>query len=715
MLAPLGVIAASLAMLLEAQPEERDRRVAEADAMLARSPTEVVIVGNSKAGSDIDARALADQLDLEGQVVPLGIFGSGMPAWYALLEQRVYGNGHRPRLVVVYGQLGALLHGRAVTDGERRAIAGWSTYPSAVLDREMFRRDPASRVRDRSAAWRSDILDGVRDIAVGLAFPHAPDGYARASLEHLFAEAQTRSTGQARVSPIAEARTAAMTSSDDDPALGYLPDLVRLAHANGARVLVVRAPVSGAARGRDAAATAVEEQLYALVNDLGVSWIDLHELPVPASAFRDDFHMTRAGATILTAALSDAIVKGNVLEGGVLPAVPPFAALEVTRLGELPALSLGVPRLKGGCEWLVAVAAPAELGDDILFAGGLGFSSPVRLEAGGIALSPHATRSLLDGACAGGFAHTGGGLHVSPPSSPPAELRASLDPAVAVEAGHGSHQAWVYPGGALEWRLPSPMGAEVVRVRAHVFAAVGGQAALVVGDRRVAFAPKGRFLEAEIEVATPGLPWSVAIEAGAGTWLAVTQLEVEDASIHRLVGAPFSHTHLFGNIPQFRKREANAAIAAIAGLDLAASGARCVPSALPDGTLDRTCRGKPAFLPVWFLPDDEATLKLSIGQMASHTLGANELAVSFAGFPLDAEQAGAFDIEIHRRNGKALHLVWSRSLDVLPVEGPQRFVLPIDPPLNRVSGHAVVLRARNAAVSLHEATLQESEAADRVP
>lgn len=687
--------------------------------MLARRPTEVVIVGNSKAGSDIDARALADQLDLEGQVVPLGIFGSGMPAWYALLEQRVYGNGHRPRLIVVYGQLGALLHGRAVTDGERRSIAGWSTFPSAVLDREMFRRDPASRVRDRSAAWRSAILDGVRDIAVGLAFPRAPDGYARTSLEHLFGEAQTRGTGQARVSPIAEARTAVMTSSDDDPALGYLPDLVRLAHANGARVLVVRAPVSGAARGRDAAATAVEEQLYALVNDLGVSWIDLHELPVPASAFRDDFHMTRAGATILTAALSDAIVKGNVLEGGVLPAVPPFAALEVTRLGELPALSLGVPRLKGGCEWLVSLDAPAEVGDDRLFAAGLGPSSPVRLEAGGIDLAPHAPRASLEGPCGGGFAHAGGDLRVSPPSSPPAGLRAHLDPAVAVDAGRGSHQAWVYPAGALEWRLPASAGADVVRVRAKVVAVVGGEATLIVGGQRVAFAAKGRFFAAEVEVAASRLPWSVGIEAGAGTWLAVTQVEVEDAAVHWLVGSPHARTYLFGHIPQFREREVAAetesALAYIAGLDLRASGTKCVPTVGEDGSLDRTCRGKQPFLPIWLLPGDEATLKLSIGQMASHTLGANELVVSFAGFPLDAERKAAFEVEVYRRSGQTMTQVWSQSLDVAPTDAPQRFVLAIDPPLNRVSSHMVVFRARDAAISLHEATLQESEAGGGAP
>lgn len=134
LLLPALVLALEVAWL--ARPVERlstPMRV-QNDAALARSPPGIVVVGNSKAGSDIDARLLAKELSYASPVTTILVNGSSAPAWYALLKQRVYGQGYRPELVVVYGQLGALLRTEVQRQSERDAIDAQLTTESAVLD-----------------------------------------------------------------------------------------------------------------------------------------------------------------------------------------------------------------------------------------------------------------------------------------------------------------------------------------------------------------------------------------------------------------------------------------------------------------------------------------------------------------------------------------------------------------------------------------------------
>lgn len=690
--------------------DEPPSRAAEMDAQLQRHPPSVVVIGNSKAGSDIDGAALAEALDQPEPAAQLVVYGSGAPAWYALLEQRIYGGGYSPRLVVIYGQLASMLHGAEIADSERRAIEAVVTGPSEVLDRRVLRRDAAGRARDRATDLREGLLSGARDAGFGLFFPTMSAADGRAALDELFTTAAQRTTSETRVVPVAEARPEAMQASAEDPAAGFLPEIVRLAYAHGARVVFVRAPVGGTARAKDEVPPEVEGRLYALVNAMGASWIDLHELQLPPGAFRDDLHMTRVGAAPLTAALADRLAAGDVLDGGVIPAAPPLRATAVTREGTLPSVSLGAPVAVEGanCRWDIPISGLDALSDDRLYAAGLGHSSPVRLSVDGVALAPHAPRSAPDAPCSSSFVHGPGGLRVSPPSPVMGTLIAELDPAGSLDAGRGEAVSWAYPGTTLRWSMPAVPGGKAT-IEAVLRPVEGDGAELSVAGQVVPFVREGRVLRARAEVDNASSAWDLAIHARAGAWLAVHQLRVDTPDPHWIVGHDWARTYLLASTPRFEPR-VDGLGPIPTGTDEVAErvGVACLPQAGAEPK--RKCHGGNAFLPGWLLAGDVATVHYSGARMAAHPLGIDTLTLTAAAFPADGAEAGSLTVEIVRRQGGTPKVVWSGTVDFPSTGAPDRRVLRIDPPLSPLNPHEVTLRVGGAPLVVTEAVLSEGEA-----
>ena len=109
LVAPAAIVGLALAWLGRVDPEA----AAAADAPEVKACLEtmdkgddVVLVGNSKSGTDIDRPALAKALGVT-QIAKLGAPGSSAPLWYAAVERCAYEAGHTPRLVIVYGVAGA--------------------------------------------------------------------------------------------------------------------------------------------------------------------------------------------------------------------------------------------------------------------------------------------------------------------------------------------------------------------------------------------------------------------------------------------------------------------------------------------------------------------------------------------------------------------------------------------------------------------------------
>ncbi|HNC97011.1 MAG TPA: hypothetical protein PKW90_12865, partial [Myxococcota bacterium] len=91
-------------------PWEPSPKVLALEQQAKKGPYDVVIVGPSIAGSDIHPAMLGRLLGSDyRRVLVLAHEGSTAPTWYAMLKERAYKNGLRPKVVVISGVLNGLL------------------------------------------------------------------------------------------------------------------------------------------------------------------------------------------------------------------------------------------------------------------------------------------------------------------------------------------------------------------------------------------------------------------------------------------------------------------------------------------------------------------------------------------------------------------------------------------------------------------------------
>lgn len=537
------------------------------DALLRTTQPRWVIVGNSKAMMDVDERRLGRKLGFEGAITPVVLTGSTAPAWYAMLEQRVFGEGYRPELVIVYGQLGALLRERPLGDTETHSIEGLSDKPSVILDTRVFglAANPLGRGQERAFREHERVVAAMREWIVGGLFAPRSEGGLREAgraewkraWEAVYGDgAGVRTSGNTRMVP-GEATNSTAAMAEGAAGTTFVDAILRLCHSAGARVLFVRAPVGALVAGRDDVPPEVEAALYAHINAAGASWIDLHAIPLPAGAFRDDFHLLPAGAAVLTAALAERMDAADVHHGGVAPAAPPFGATSVMREGAGPPLVIGAtsPMRERACGWRAEVsgldpATLSALADEALADAGLGGTSPFVFEVDSAVLAGSAAAKDFGAACSGSAALRAGEVRVSPVSGvAPKQITVRVTDAPSVTAEGGRTTWWVPPGTTLRWAFAAPPSGESPRVEAVIRVLAGSSATMWVNDEAVAFTAAGRALRAEAPV--PAGPWRLGIESGPDTWLVVHSLAAVAAETNYVVGGPWAETHLLQARPRF--------------------------------------------------------------------------------------------------------------------------------------------------------------------
>lgn len=503
---------------------------------------DVVIVGNSKARTDIEPDALAAALGLaRGRVVAIDVAASTAPTWYAVLENRVYGGGYQPKLVIVYGPLGMALDTEAHGAVQRMRLEEQLGPVEPVIGPKVLGRSAGESWIDRAGQRRTELhgaaLETIRGLAVGLAFPEGTTGSlvergnqrAAPALDRMFgAEADLLQGTRARVIPVAEAEGPLMVAQSNDAAASLLPDFVALAAAHDSRVVVVRAPVAASERASDKVDPAVVRGVVDLLNTQGAGWVDLSGLPLPGDAFRDGLHLNKKGRDVLTARLATAIQESGALGGGpIKEARAPITPTSVARVGAGPDIApVTFKRTPTPCGYIASTPQFAALGDGALAAAGLGPVSPVVVTQDGTPLQPHAARATFADACGGGYAHFGREIRLAPndTADAPHTFAVGLAETLTVRTGQGDEAMWVYPGTTVQWTFDAPPegapGEEAGRlaVEARVRVIGAGEAFLRAGG---AEARLGRPADLPADMAS-GAPVTAAARVtpsgGAGPW-----------------------------------------------------------------------------------------------------------------------------------------------------------------------------------------------------
>ncbi len=495
-------------------PEEHGFARAFDRRMDEHSP-EVLVLGSSLAHRGVDLGVLARELGVpRDRVEMLQLPHASAAHWYAILKNRVYERGHRPRLVIVAGALTTMLnHDLLQTGGNLdRLVEQLGPSEPVLSDRVLGLTSPADffglYARTAASRWRDHLLTEARD-RVLLAFTTRPrldeaTRLAERVNEAVFSNARMdyelhREAGVGASGGLAAHAPDTFVLREQ----GLLDAMDALADAHGSQLVWVRMPFPPSNRDVDSVPPEIESDALAWWNELGSGYLDLRSLDLSDADFEDMRHLSRRGAVTFTVGLARALQA--LRAGGGMTVVQGVKADGApTRHGDAPALS--ATRV-AACSWIVH--APVLVGFTPAVVRSLpeGVGLPFQVLSDGVSLPMGSGEG-----CDGSWVATPKGLQVAAPHEG-AAIEVLWADAHATPLP-GGPAAWVVPGTSLRfavstpWTLPAPAFAMLARGLA-----VGSPAVASVGVDGLAEPLRGEHgrLSAILRPRVPTGPWWVEV------------------------------------------------------------------------------------------------------------------------------------------------------------------------------------------------------------
>jgi hypothetical protein len=539
------------------------------DRQLAIHEPEVIVFGSSLANRGVDMPVLARGLGLpENKLLLMQLPHSSLAHWYAMLKNRVFAQGHRPKLVLVVDAFTSMLHHDLLHDMEPNVerLMEHMTPNEPVLAEKVFQSDDPEQFREyvvrlRANAWRDGLLNRWRDLVLGTFFtrkgkPEELEKLVERVNDEVFANDKMnydlhKQKLEEQIERGAPTATSNIPYSEDDWDLkrhALLPDMAALANEHGANLFFVRIPLPPSNTDMDYVPPEVESEAVDWIEALSAIYLDMRGLDLDDGMFEDMRHLSNRGAELFTGALARVLTAMHALEPGASSRA--IQSLErpqsvVVSGRELVAPSLaGAKRSADGCRVEVDAGPFAALGWAGLEAlagreAGAGAPSPLRVTEGGVVL-PH----RRGGAGCSGSAWIEGGKLIISPTTPGATLDVALtwetpDPADAT----GKPLRWVAPGSTVSmtfadpWTLPD----NAFRVYARGQGVGAGQGAVTVSVQGESFTlvnHAGRLSGSSRLRAPREAGWTLQVAVPSdGPWLLLH---------HLAIGAPPSTAFLIG-------------------------------------------------------------------------------------------------------------------------------------------------------------------------
>jgi len=140
--------------------------VAAMEAMLERRQPEVLILGPSYANTDVKPELIAARLGIPREkVLLLSVPNSVGAHWYAVLKNRVFANGHEPKLVVVVSGLQSMLLNSPLTESSFVNLGvHLSDAPDAEIQKRVKRTADMrmAHLREQRGKMRESVFDALR-------------------------------------------------------------------------------------------------------------------------------------------------------------------------------------------------------------------------------------------------------------------------------------------------------------------------------------------------------------------------------------------------------------------------------------------------------------------------------------------------------------------------------------------------------------------------
>ncbi len=484
------------------RPAKPDGKAAGMERKLRSQKPEIVVLGSSLARTNVDSEQLAKELGISRKhVVMMTLPNATAAHWYAMMKNRVFANGHRPKVVVMVGALTTMITPDVLMNTSSGRLVNQLTTYEPVIAKKVFGREGQADfkylyMREQAGQARDEFLASYRDIALSIIFSKkggAADGekLAERANSTVFADERMDYTLHS------EQSTGLYVGSVDEIVLegldvateSLIPDIGQLAREFDAHAVFVRTPFPPSNSDNDLVAPRMEEETLAVMEASEAGYVDLRSLNLDDSYFQDMRHMSKEGAALFTKALARSIQAMGVLDKnghaqirtGITPA-------RIERTGTPPDLAglLAEGELAGRCAMILPAGPLAGLEVEGMARAGQARATPVRIGRGGEDLPWFAEPRS---GCTPSVTFDESGIRIVPNRKGDFDgVTLSLVEEVPFEVEEEELPAyWVYPGTSLRFVFDEtwPFSADSFRffMLGHAFGGSGGQAEFVLGEQ----------------------------------------------------------------------------------------------------------------------------------------------------------------------------------------------------------------------------------------
>ncbi|MSQ03501.1 MAG: hypothetical protein EXR71_16690 [Myxococcales bacterium] len=276
---------------------------------------ELVIIGNSKAGSDIEVPALLAALGrpkLRVQVISIG--SATLPVYYAVIKNLVAPATTRP-VVLVYATPIEILTSDLTSDRRELLLRPYLTADEPVIGRKLYNRAPdgLDGVRERAVSARDATLSRLADVVA--AAVSGPPG--RAHLDAAFAEVFGQSWAARRRPSLTGVPIGGYPS---ESAIGQVLDdtfvleLQAVCRAHDITLVYALSPVTGVILAREERRLRGMQIVLADAQSHADGWFVLPNPGPEREHWRDDEHMSEVAALANTQVLASELLRLGVLD-----------------------------------------------------------------------------------------------------------------------------------------------------------------------------------------------------------------------------------------------------------------------------------------------------------------------------------------------------------------------------------------------------------------
>lgn len=283
---------------------------------LRARPPEVVLVGDSTAYSAVDEAFISEQTGLEFH--SLARQGTGPAVWYAILEQRVFLAGYRPKLIIVAANLNSILRDPRRTGPkvfqDDRALFDQLENGHELIERKLF---DSRRTRLEHRFWGNRIFlqDHLRGRLL-TTFGSARSDQLRRPL-HRELWRRTHGVPDFDWRAVAKEHISHDQALDHSLAQTFVVEWIELAESFDARILFLEVPVAPEYRERSFLGGALVREFFATLEGAGAGFVVFEEA-LDEGSYSDEVHFNSHGRKQFSARLATELIE---LESNPLPLV----------------------------------------------------------------------------------------------------------------------------------------------------------------------------------------------------------------------------------------------------------------------------------------------------------------------------------------------------------------------------------------------------------